>query len=86
MSDMPDRLSVDPDSPYYDEELLQKGIGIRFKGEEKRIWRLKYREFFEGIRLQRGRREMEREQRGGAEGREGNEDIQFYLGKSMSCL
>ncbi|KHJ54903.1 DUF3297 family protein [Aureimonas sp. OT7] len=35
MSDMPDRLSVDPDSPYYDEELLQKGIGIRFKGEEK---------------------------------------------------
>lgn len=33
MSDMPDRLSVDPDSPYYDEELLQKGIGIRFKGE-----------------------------------------------------
>lgn len=35
MSDMPDRLSVDPDSPYYNEELLQKGIGIRFKGEEK---------------------------------------------------
>jgi hypothetical protein len=35
MSDMPDRLSVDPDSPYYNEDLLQKGIGIRFKGEEK---------------------------------------------------
>ncbi|MCM2505064.1 DUF3297 family protein [Aureimonas altamirensis] len=35
MSDLPDRLSVDPDSPYYDEDLLQKGIGIRFKGEEK---------------------------------------------------
>lgn len=35
MSDLPDRLSVDPDSPYYDEALLQQGIGIRFKGEEK---------------------------------------------------
>ena len=36
MSDvMPDRLSVDPDSPYHNAELLMKGIGIRFKGEEK---------------------------------------------------
>ena len=36
MSDvLPDRLSVDPDSPYHDAELLMKGIGIRFKGEEK---------------------------------------------------
>ena len=32
---MPDRLSVDPDSPYYDGDLLARGIGIRFKGEEK---------------------------------------------------
>lgn len=36
MSDtFPDRLSVNPASPYYDADLLAKGIGIRFKGEEK---------------------------------------------------
>ena len=36
MSDtLPDRLSVDPDSPFHDAELLARGIGIRFKGEEK---------------------------------------------------
>lgn len=36
MSDTPpDRLSVDPDSPYYDEASLARGVGIRFKGEEK---------------------------------------------------
>jgi hypothetical protein len=36
MSDtIPDRLSVDPDSPYYDEELLKRGVGIRFNGAEK---------------------------------------------------
>lgn len=36
MSDvLPDRLSVDPSSPFHDAELLQRGIGIRFKGEEK---------------------------------------------------
>ncbi len=36
MSDvLPDRLSVDPDSPYHNADLLLKGIGIRFKGEEK---------------------------------------------------
>ncbi|NHO32747.1 DUF3297 family protein [Acetobacter fallax] len=32
---IPDRLSVDPDSPFYDEALLARGIGIRFKGVEK---------------------------------------------------
>ena len=32
---LPDRLSVDPDSPYYDADLLTRGVGIRFKGEEK---------------------------------------------------
>ena len=32
---LPDRLSSNPDSPYYDEELLAKGIGIRFNGSEK---------------------------------------------------
>ncbi|MBF9195589.1 DUF3297 family protein [Microvirga terrestris] len=32
---LPDRLASNPDSPYYDEELLAKGIGIRFNGAEK---------------------------------------------------
>jgi len=32
---LPDRLSTDPSSPFYDEALLQRGVGIRFKGEEK---------------------------------------------------
>jgi len=31
----PDRLSVDPASPYFDGEALQRGVGIRFKGQEK---------------------------------------------------
>ena len=36
MSDTPpDRLSVNPGSPYYDADLLERGIGIRFKGVEK---------------------------------------------------
>ncbi len=36
MSDsMPDRLSVDPKSPYYNAELLERGIGIRFNGQER---------------------------------------------------
>ncbi len=33
--DLPDRLSVNPDSPYFNGELLQRGIGVRFKGVEK---------------------------------------------------
>ncbi len=32
---LPDRLSINPRSPYYDEALLQRGIGIRFKGVDK---------------------------------------------------
>jgi hypothetical protein len=32
---MPDRLSTDPSSPFYDEELLTRGVGIKFKGVEK---------------------------------------------------
>jgi len=36
MSDAPpDRLSTDPNSPYYDAALLDGGIGIRFAGQEK---------------------------------------------------
>lgn len=31
----PDRLSVNPKSPYYDEALLARGVGVRFKGVEK---------------------------------------------------
>lgn len=32
---VPDRLSVNPESPFYDEKLLERGIGVRFKGVEK---------------------------------------------------
>ncbi len=32
---LPDRLSTDPSSPYYDEDLLTRGVGIKFKGAEK---------------------------------------------------
>jgi hypothetical protein len=32
---LPDRLCVNPRSPYYNEALLMQGIGVRFKGEEK---------------------------------------------------
>ncbi|NGM50714.1 DUF3297 family protein [Caulobacter sp. 602-2] len=36
MSDTPpDRLSANPDSPYYNAEALERGVGIRFKGVEK---------------------------------------------------
>ena len=31
----PDRLSLDPRSPYYDEALLSRGVGIKFNGKEK---------------------------------------------------
>ena len=31
----PDRLSNNPQSPFFDAEKLQRGIGIRFKGVEK---------------------------------------------------
>jgi hypothetical protein len=32
---LPDRLSTDPDSPYFNEALLSRGVGIRFRGQEK---------------------------------------------------
>ena len=35
MDTFPDRLSVDPDNPHYNEELLSREIGIRFEGKEK---------------------------------------------------
>ena len=31
----PDRLSNDPKSDFYEPELLARGVGIRFKGEER---------------------------------------------------
>ncbi|GAO80127.1 MULTISPECIES: DUF3297 family protein [unclassified Sphingopyxis] len=31
----PDRMSTNPRSPYFDMEVLQRGIGIRFKGKER---------------------------------------------------
>jgi hypothetical protein len=35
MTTLPDRLSVDPKSPFYDESLIERGVGIRFNGVEK---------------------------------------------------
>ena len=32
---LPDRLSLDPRSPHFDEEVLRQGVGIRFNGQEK---------------------------------------------------
>ena len=32
---LPDRLSTNPKSPYYDEALLGRGVGIKFDGQEK---------------------------------------------------
>ena len=32
---LPDRLSVNPKSPYYNEEVLKRDVGIRFNGTEK---------------------------------------------------
>ena len=31
----PDRLSNDPRSPFHDDSLLERGIGIRFNGQER---------------------------------------------------
>lgn len=36
MSDVPpDRLSSDPSSKFFDEDALRRGVGIRFKGDER---------------------------------------------------
>jgi hypothetical protein len=32
---LPDRLSVEEDSPWYNAEVLQRGIGVRFRGLER---------------------------------------------------
>ena len=31
----PNHLSVDPSSPFYDDEVLRRDVGIRFNGAEK---------------------------------------------------
>jgi len=31
----PDRLATNPNSPFYDAEVLDRGVGVRFKGVEK---------------------------------------------------
>lgn len=31
----PDHLSLDPKSPFFDEAILMRGVGIRFNGAEK---------------------------------------------------
>jgi hypothetical protein len=32
----PDHLSIDPDSPHFDGEALRRGVGIKFKGNERK--------------------------------------------------
>ena len=32
----PDRLSVDPTSPFYDEAALARDVGVRFRGVDRR--------------------------------------------------
>jgi hypothetical protein len=32
---LPDRLATNPKSPFYDSDLLDRGVGIRFNGAEK---------------------------------------------------
>ena len=32
---LPDRLSVNPQSDFYNEELLARGVGVRFRGVDK---------------------------------------------------
>ena len=32
---LPDRLSTDPRSPYYNAAVLERDVGVRFKGVEK---------------------------------------------------
>jgi hypothetical protein len=33
--EMPDRLSLNPRSEFFDEAVLSRGVGIRFNGQEK---------------------------------------------------
>ncbi|MFC0679707.1 DUF3297 family protein [Lysobacter korlensis] len=31
----PDRLSTDPRSPFHDAALIERGVGVRFKGQDR---------------------------------------------------
>lgn len=33
--ELPDRLSLDPRSPFFNEDVLSRGVGIKFNGAEK---------------------------------------------------
>ena len=33
---VPDRISCDPRSPFFDQAALERGVGIRFKGVQRR--------------------------------------------------
>ena len=35
MTTLPDRLSIDPKSPFFNGELLERGVGILFNGKER---------------------------------------------------
>lgn len=35
MTELPDRLSVDPDSPHFNQEVLGMDVGVRFNGQDK---------------------------------------------------
>jgi Protein of unknown function (DUF3297) len=34
-TELPDRLSINPRSPHYNEEILKRSVGIRFNGSER---------------------------------------------------
>jgi hypothetical protein len=34
-NELPDRLSINPKSPHYNEEILKRSVGIRFNGTER---------------------------------------------------
>lgn len=34
-TELPDRLSTDPSSPFYDAELLERGVGVLFNGLDR---------------------------------------------------
>jgi hypothetical protein len=34
-NELPDRLSLDPRSPHFDQQPLERGVRIRFNGQEK---------------------------------------------------
>ena len=37
--ELPDHLSLDPRSPHFNGDVLERGVGIRFNGTEKKIGR-----------------------------------------------